>query len=63
MRRCYHENRAILKNNLELLKTMTECWKDSIQVPAGIIYSFMISGDQKKIATGNLIIPEKPILI
>ena len=52
MRRCYHDNRAVLKNNLELLKTMTECWKDFVDVPVEIIHSFLKSDDQKKLTTG-----------
>ena len=53
IRRCYDENRAILKNNLELLKTMTECWKHLIQVPVEIICNFLRCGnDSKKLATG-----------
>ena len=52
MRRCYHDNRAILKNNLELLKTMTECWREFIDVPVGIIYDFLKSNDSKKLTTG-----------
>jgi DNA-dependent protein kinase catalytic subunit len=52
MRRCYHDNRAILKNNLELLKTMSECWRDMIDVPVGVIYSLLTSGEQKKISVG-----------
>ncbi len=52
IKRCYHENRSILKNNLELLKTMTECWRECIDVPVSIINSFLIAGEQKKCATG-----------
>jgi DNA-dependent protein kinase catalytic subunit len=52
MKRCYHDNRAILKNNLELLKTMTECWRGLIEVPVEIINSFLKSDDVKKLVTG-----------
>jgi len=52
MKRCYHDNRAILKNNLELLKTMTECWRSLIEVPVEIINSFLKSDDPKKLVTG-----------
>jgi DNA-dependent protein kinase catalytic subunit len=52
IKRCYHDNRAILKNNLELLKTMTEAWRELIDVPVGLINNFMTSSDDKKIATG-----------
>ncbi|CAF1081577.1 unnamed protein product [Brachionus calyciflorus] len=36
IKRCYHSNRAVLKNNLELIKTMTECWKEMILVPTSV---------------------------
>ncbi len=52
MRRCYHDNRQILKNNLELLKTTAECWKDFVEVPVRIIFDFLKSDDQKKLTSG-----------
>jgi DNA-dependent protein kinase catalytic subunit len=54
IRRCYHETRAILKNNLELLKTMTELWCELIEVPVGMIYDYLSapSTDQRKLITG-----------
>lgn len=52
MRRCYHDNRQILKNNLELLKTTAECWKDFVEVPVRIIHEFLKSDDQKKLTSG-----------
>lgn len=54
MRRCYDENRAILKNNLELLKTMTECWRDLIEVPASSVYRLLAAGSEspKQMSTG-----------
>lgn len=52
MGRCYDENRAVLKNNLELLKIMTEYWKDAIEVPSQVIYNLLKSNNVKKIATG-----------
>ena len=30
---CYHENKQVLKNNLEVLKTLVEAWKMRISVP------------------------------
>jgi DNA-dependent protein kinase catalytic subunit len=46
-------NRAVLKNNLELLKTMTECWKNVIEVPVELINNgFLKSSDPKKQSTG-----------
>lgn len=43
IRRCYHETRAILKNNLELLKTMAELWRELIEVPVAIIHEHLTS--------------------
>jgi DNA-dependent protein kinase catalytic subunit len=52
IKRCYHENRAILKNNIELLKTMTEAWRELIELPMGLVHAFLTSEDEKKTATG-----------
>ncbi|RNA36049.1 DNA-dependent kinase catalytic subunit [Brachionus plicatilis] len=52
IKRCYHENRAVLKNNIELIKTMTECWRDMIQVPVEVINNFLTSNDHRKLSTG-----------
>ena len=53
IRRCYHETRAILKNNLELLKTMTELWRELIEVPVGMIYDYLSAQtNQRQLITG-----------
>ena len=52
IKRCYHENKAVLKNNIELIKTMTECWKDMVQVPVEIVNNFLNSKDHRKLSTG-----------
>ena len=41
MRRCYHDNRAVLKNNLELLKTVAELWRALIRVSVHTIYEML----------------------
>ena len=33
MRQCHHDTRPVLKNNLEVLKTLVEVWKSRIEVP------------------------------
>ena len=33
MENCHHTNRSVLKNNLEVIKTLVEVWKDRIDVP------------------------------
>jgi len=30
---CHHDNRQVLRNNLEVLKTVVEVWRNTIQVP------------------------------
>jgi DNA-dependent protein kinase catalytic subunit len=52
MKRCYHDNRAILKNNLELLKIITECWRHLINIPVEILNNYLKSNDQKKLTAG-----------
>ncbi|KAK7506702.1 hypothetical protein BaRGS_00002177 [Batillaria attramentaria] len=34
----YHETRSILRNNLEMLKTVLQCWKGRIDIPYQHIY-------------------------
>ena len=29
----YHETRSVMRNNLEMLKTLLECWKGRIDLP------------------------------
>ena len=52
IRRCYHEKTAILRNNLELIKTMTELWREFVEVPVGIIYAYISATDTKKLVAG-----------
>ena len=33
MQNCYHDNRQVLRNNLEVLKTLVEAWKPCIDIP------------------------------
>jgi len=33
MSHCHHDNRQVLRNNLEVLKTVMEVWKDTVQLP------------------------------
>lgn len=53
IRRCYHETRAILKNNLELLKTMAELWRELIEVPVAIIHEHLTSTVAASTTTAN----------
>ena len=33
MKHCHHDDRRVLKNNLEVLKTLVEVWRSRIDVP------------------------------
>ena len=33
MHNCHHDNRSIFRNNLEIIKTMLELWRDRLQAP------------------------------
>ncbi|XP_048576196.1 DNA-dependent protein kinase catalytic subunit isoform X3 [Nematostella vectensis] len=54
MRRTHHENRAVFKNNLEIVKTMVEVWRERITVPTKVIYEALSNPhpDKKDNATG-----------
>jgi hypothetical protein len=41
LRRCHDPNRSILKNNLDLLKAMTELWRDLIEVAANSVHRLL----------------------
>lgn len=43
----YHETRSIFRENLEMLKTVLECWKERIDISYGIIYNKLIAFDAK----------------
>lgn len=37
---CNHDNRSVFRNNLEIAKTLVECWKDHIQIPTKLALGF-----------------------
>ncbi|KAL3877683.1 hypothetical protein ACJMK2_035352, partial [Sinanodonta woodiana] len=37
----YHESRPVFRNNLEMLKTTLECWKDRVDIPYQEIYKHL----------------------
>lgn len=51
---CHHTNRSILKNNLQVIKTLLEVWKERLEIPYRIIYEHFKSTDAntKDNATG-----------
>ena len=38
MHNCHHDNRSVFRNNLEIIKTMMELWRDRLQVPTKYVY-------------------------
>ncbi|XP_022110985.1 DNA-dependent protein kinase catalytic subunit-like isoform X2 [Acanthaster planci] len=42
---CHHSNRQVLRNNLEMIKTLVECWKEIISVPTSVIYRILATPD------------------
>ncbi|XP_052761107.1 DNA-dependent protein kinase catalytic subunit-like isoform X2 [Mya arenaria] len=43
----YHENRQVFRNNLEMLKTLLECWKTRVEIPYQEVYSQFSNPDPK----------------
>eukprot|EP00731_Ephydatia_muelleri_P036866 Em0341g3a len=51
MEHAHHENRGVFRNNLEVIKSLTECWKDKLQPPTKVIYDYFSStGEDSKTA-------------
>ncbi|MEQ2314116.1 hypothetical protein AMECASPLE_008745, partial [Ameca splendens] len=38
MRHSFHQKRAVFRHNLEIIRTLVECWKDCLHVPYSLIY-------------------------
>ncbi|XP_061821672.2 DNA-dependent protein kinase catalytic subunit isoform X1 [Nerophis lumbriciformis] len=38
MKHSFHTKRAVFRHNLEIIRTLVECWKDSLHVPYSVIY-------------------------
>ncbi|XP_071796803.1 DNA-dependent protein kinase catalytic subunit-like [Asterias amurensis] len=51
---CHHSNMRVLRNNLEMVKTLVECWREIITVPTNEIFSGLSNKDldKKDNATG-----------
>lgn len=33
MKNCFHAKRAVFRHNLEIIRTIVECWKDCLHIP------------------------------
>ncbi|XP_030635503.1 DNA-dependent protein kinase catalytic subunit [Chanos chanos] len=38
MKNCFHSKRPVFRHNLEIIRTVVECWKDCLHVPYSLIY-------------------------
>ncbi|XP_034980550.2 DNA-dependent protein kinase catalytic subunit [Zootoca vivipara] len=38
MKNVFHQKKAVFRHNLEIVKTLVECWKDCLSIPYRIIY-------------------------
>ncbi|KAJ8280685.1 hypothetical protein GJAV_G00057750 [Gymnothorax javanicus] len=38
MKNCFHSKRVVFRHNLEIIKTVVECWRPCLDVPYGLIY-------------------------
>ncbi|XP_007947257.1 DNA-dependent protein kinase catalytic subunit [Orycteropus afer afer] len=45
MKHVFHQKRAIFRHNLEIIKTLVECWKDCLSVPYRLIFEKFSSKD------------------
>ncbi|XP_055932973.1 DNA-dependent protein kinase catalytic subunit-like isoform X2 [Argiope bruennichi] len=41
IRNCEHSRKEIFRNNLEVIKTLLECWKNGLEIPYSLIYEKM----------------------
>ncbi|XP_009101121.3 DNA-dependent protein kinase catalytic subunit isoform X1 [Serinus canaria] len=45
MKNAFHPKRAVFRHNLEIIKTVIECWKDCLSIPYSLIFQRFSSGD------------------
>ncbi|KAM6458275.1 DNA-dependent protein kinase catalytic subunit isoform 2-T2 [Liasis olivaceus] len=45
MKNVFHQKRAVFRHNLEIIKTVIECWKDCLSIPYRIIFEQLSGGD------------------
>ncbi|XP_019852740.1 PREDICTED: DNA-dependent protein kinase catalytic subunit [Amphimedon queenslandica] len=50
MLRSNHKNRSILRNNLEIVRTMVELWKDKIDIPTRVLYDQFSNSDKSTVS-------------
>ncbi|KAI5273209.1 Dna-Dependent Protein Kinase Catalytic Subunit [Manis pentadactyla] len=45
MKNVFHQKRAVFRHNLEIIKTLVECWKDCLSIPYRLIFEKFSSKD------------------
>ncbi|KAM4606662.1 DNA-dependent protein kinase catalytic subunit [Polymixia lowei] len=45
MRQSFNSKRAVFRHNLEIIRTLVECWKDCLHVPYSLIYERFCGSD------------------
>ncbi|KAK2527806.1 Prkdc [Columba livia] len=45
MKNAFHQERAVFRHNLEIIKTVIECWKNCLSIPYSLIFEKFSSGD------------------
>ncbi|XP_077022849.1 DNA-dependent protein kinase catalytic subunit isoform X2 [Tamandua tetradactyla] len=45
MKHVFHQKRAVFRHNLEIIKTLVECWKDCLSIPYRLIFEKFSSKD------------------
>ncbi|XP_060920840.1 DNA-dependent protein kinase catalytic subunit isoform X2 [Labrus mixtus] len=45
MKHSFHSKRAVFRHNLEVIRTLVECWKDCLHVPYSLIYDRFCGAD------------------
>ncbi|KAI5104092.1 DNA-dependent protein kinase catalytic subunit [Silurus meridionalis] len=45
MKNCFHSKRAVFRHNLEIIRTVVECWKDCLHIPYNLIFGYYSGKD------------------
>ncbi|XP_054250756.1 DNA-dependent protein kinase catalytic subunit [Indicator indicator] len=45
MKNAFHQKRAVFRHNLEIIKTVIECWKNCLFIPYSLIFEKFSNGD------------------
>ncbi|XP_061454380.1 DNA-dependent protein kinase catalytic subunit isoform X2 [Rhineura floridana] len=45
MKNAFHQKKAVFRHNLEIIKTVVECWKDCLSIPYRVIFERFSGGD------------------